>query len=303
MPTPTTSSGTPQPCVLVYAPRSERLRATTRAAFPRRRARLLVMRTVAEFEAAFRTQLVDAAIVELAAPTEETWSAAALAREFPSAPFYGVTALRTADGPTLARAAALDFADVLVEVVDDAVLRDLIVAAGFSARFTAALREPPPVLGLDTELRRLTWRLIVAHAGRTVHTGTLAAAAGMTREHLSRTFSAAGAPNLKRVIDFVRVVAAAELAKNPGYDVRDVAAALGYASSSHLSSAAQRVVGTRPASLARLRTVDLVERFAQGRGRSRTVAPPATRCNEGEAGVLPLTYPRARIHRAPPSCG
>ncbi len=92
---------------------------------------------------------------------------------------------------------------------------------------------------------------------------------GVTREHLSRSFASRGAPNLKRVIDLVRLVAAAELAKNPGYDVRDVARVLDFASASHLSSTAQRVVGTRPASLARLRAVDLIERFSQGRGRSR----------------------------------
>jgi AraC-like DNA-binding protein len=91
----------------------------------------------------------------------------------------------------------------------------------------------------------------------------------VTREHLSRSFASAGAPNLKRVIDLVRLLAAAELSKNPGYDVRDVARVLGFASASHLSSTAQRIVGTKPASLARLRAVDLVDRFGQGRGRSR----------------------------------
>jgi AraC-like DNA-binding protein len=91
----------------------------------------------------------------------------------------------------------------------------------------------------------------------------------VTREHLSRTFAAAGAPNLKRVIDLVRLIAAAELAKNPGYDIRNVAAVLGFASSSHLASTAQRVVGTKPASLTRLRAIDLIDRFAHGRGRSR----------------------------------
>ena len=103
-----------------------------------------------------------------------------------------------------------------------------------------------------------------------MRTSVLAEVLSVTREHLSRSFSAAGAPNLKRVIDLVRLVAAAELSKNPGYDVRDVAQVLGFASSSHLSSTAQRVVGTRPAALARLRTVDLFERFANGHGRSRT---------------------------------
>jgi AraC-like DNA-binding protein len=67
----------------------------------------------------------------------------------------------------------------------------------------------------------------------------------------------------------VRIIAAAELAKNPGYDLRDVANILAFASSSHLSSTAMRVVGTKPTSLARLRTVDLVERFVRGHRRSR----------------------------------
>jgi AraC-like DNA-binding protein len=109
----------------------------------------------------------------------------------------------------------------------------------------------------------------VGWAGRPVRTQLLADALGVTREHLSRTFAAEGAPNLKRVIDLVRLIAAAELAKNPGYDVRDVAEVLDFASSSHLSSTAQRIVGTKPTSLARLRAVDLVERFTHGHGRSR----------------------------------
>ena len=102
-----------------------------------------------------------------------------------------------------------------------------------------------------------------------MRTQLLADALGVTREHLSRTFAADDAPNLKRVIDLVRLIAAAELAKTPGYDVRDVAAVLDFASSSHLSSTAQRVVGTKPASLSRLRAVDLVDRFTKGHGRSR----------------------------------
>jgi AraC-like DNA-binding protein len=91
----------------------------------------------------------------------------------------------------------------------------------------------------------------------------------VTREHLSRSFAADGAPNLKRIIDLVRIIGAAELAKNPGYDLRDVANILSFASSSHLSSTAMRVVGTKPMSLTRLRTVDLIDRFVKGHGRSR----------------------------------
>ena len=102
-----------------------------------------------------------------------------------------------------------------------------------------------------------------------MRTSSLAKAAGVSREHLSRNFSVPGSPNLKRVIDLVRMIGAAELAKNPGLDIRDVAKILGFASSSHLAVTAQRLLGTRPASLSRLRTVDLIDRFMQGRTRSR----------------------------------
>jgi transcriptional regulator GlxA family with amidase domain len=170
----------------------------------------------------------------------------------------------------LAAAVAHEFADVLVEGVDEGILRNLVAPLAFSARFANALWTPPPSLRLDAPLQQSAWRRLIAHGGRPVKTSHLAATLGVTREHLSRSFALAGAPNLKRVIDLVRLLAAAELSKNPGYDVRDVARVLGFASASHLSSTAQRVVGTKPASLARLRAVDLVERFGQGRGRSRT---------------------------------
>ena len=258
----------PPPVIVLYAAR-ERARSLMRKAFPRRRARLVLTRTPEELDAAFRESLVDAAVVDLAGAQEETWRAAALAREYPSIPFLGLTALRAAEAPALAQCAALDFADVLVESVDDSVVRALVLRHAFSTRFSAALDEPPAQLGLDTPLQRSAWRCIVAWSGRPVRTQLLADAIGVTREHLSRTFAASGAPNLKRVIDLVRLISAAELAKNPGYDVRDVAAVLDFASSSHLSSTAQRVVGMKPASLSRLRAVDLVERFTRGHGRSR----------------------------------
>jgi len=257
------------PAVVVLYTGRDRARALARAAFPRRRTRLVLTKTPEELDAAFRASLVDAAIVDLAGAQEDTWRAAALAREFPSVPFFGLTALRAAEAPALAQCASLDFADVLVESVDDAVVRDLVLRHAFSTRFSAALIDPPDALGLQTPLQRSAWRAIVAWSGRPVRTQLLADAIGVTREHLSRTFAAGGAPNLKRVIDLVRLISAAELAKNPGYDVRDVAAVLDFASSSHLSSTAQRVVGMKPASLARLRAVDLVERFTKGHGRSR----------------------------------
>lgn len=258
----------PPACVVLYSPR-DRARAMVRAAFPRRHGRIVTVRTAGECSDVFRSMLVDAAVVDISAPGEETWRIAELAREFPSAPFFGLSPLRAGDGPAVGRCVSLDFADVLVEGVDDPVARALIAPHAFSARFAESLRDPPPSLALSTDIQLRTWRWVVAFPGRALRTDALAKAVGVTREHLSRSFAAFGAPNLKRVIDLVRLVAAAELSKNPGYDTRDVARVLGFASSSHLSSTAQRVVGTKPVSLARLRTVDLVERFVRGRGRTR----------------------------------
>jgi AraC-like DNA-binding protein len=261
-------SGGAMPAVVVYTQR-EKTRTLMKAAFPRRKTRVMLTRTLEDFETAFKTNLVDAAIVDVGGAQEDTWRVASLAREYPSVPFFGLTSLRSAEGPALAQCAAYEFADVLVDGVDDGAAREIVQSLSFSSRFARALDEPPRALALDAPLQVSAWRFIVSHAGRPVRTSTLASFLKVTREHLSRSFSAGGAPNLKRIIDLVRILAAAELAKNPGYDLRDVAAILEFASSSHLSSTAVRVIGAKPTSLTRLRTVDLVERFVKGHGRSR----------------------------------
>jgi len=256
------------PAIVVFAQRA-RSRTLIKGIFPRRRTRVVLTRAPDDFEAAFKINLVDAAVVDVSAAQEDTWRVASLAREYPSVPFFGLAALRAAEGPALAQCASYEFADVLVDGVDDGAAREIVSRASYSARFARALANPPERLSLDAPLQLAAWRFIVSHAGRPVRTSALAQNLRVTREHLSRSFAAGGAPNLKRIIDLVRIVSAAELAKNPGYDLRDVANVLGFASSSHLSSTALRVVGTKPTSLARLRTVDLVDRFVKGHGRSR----------------------------------
>jgi NAD(P)-dependent dehydrogenase (short-subunit alcohol dehydrogenase family) len=136
-------------------------------------------------------------------------------------------------------------ADVLVEGVDDGVARELVLRRAFSSRFERALAQPPAMLHLETPLQIAVWQSVVRRAGRPVRTDQLAKELSVSREHLSRSFAVGRAPTLKRVIDLVRVLAAAELSKNAGYDVRDVAQVLGFASSSHLSSTTQRLVDVR----------------------------------------------------------
>lgn len=280
------------PTILTYTPR-ERARALVRSAFPKRRWRVIVAHDSTEFDSALHRTLVDAALVDIGSPlalaalassgtaagvqvtggnggaTDDTWRIAAFAREFPSAPFFAITPLRATDTPAVARCTSLEFCDVIADGIDESVARELVGPQTFSARFYAALLVPPPPLRLETPMQLRTWRAILASSGRPIRTHALAKAAGVSREHLSRNFSVTGSPNLKRVIDLVRMLGAAELAKNPGLDIRDIAKILGFASSSHLAVTAQRVLGTRPASLSRLRTVDLIERFLQGRTRSR----------------------------------
>jgi AraC-like DNA-binding protein len=257
------------PHLVVFATR-ERARSFARGLLPRRYGRIVMTRTASECEVALKDALVDAALIDVGSGSEEAWSAAALARDYPSIPFFAITPLRGQDGEALARCATLEFTDFVFEGMDDVVAREIIEPRCFSTRFALALRQPPSALQLRTDLQRATWKVVVARAGRSIRTDEIARSVQVSREHLSRRFALNDAPNLKRIIDLVRLLAAAELAKNPGYDIQDLARVLSFASSSHLASTTQRVIGTRPGSLASLRPMDLIDRFTKGRGRSRS---------------------------------
>lgn len=255
------ASGAAAPLVVAYAPR-ERTRTWIKRLVGKPPGHLMLARTTREFSEAFRRQLVDAALVDLGA-TNGIEDATGLALEYPSVAFVGITSFRPSDGPAVARCAELDFADVLVEGVDHGIARGLVNTRGYSGRFASALQDPPESLSLSSPLHLVTWRLLIAQAGRPIRTSTLASSLGLTREHLSRSFATGGAPTLKRLIDLVRLLSAAELAKNPGYDVADVARVLDFSSSAHLSLTAQRLIGRRATSLAAMRGVDVIERFAR----------------------------------------
>jgi AraC-like DNA-binding protein len=88
---------------------------------------------------------------------------------------------------------------------------------------------------------------------------------------------------LKRLIDLVRLLSAAELAKNPGYDAADVARVLKFSSSAHLSLTAQRLIGRRASSLAAMRGVDLIDRFVEEHLRDGSVAGRTRAVRTGRA--------------------
>ncbi|MBL0937361.1 MAG: helix-turn-helix domain-containing protein [Gemmatimonadaceae bacterium] len=247
---------------LVTLLKRDRARTLVRAAFPRRRAHVVAARQASDVEALLIKELVDAVIIDAGAG-DDAQRLIARAEEFQSIPFIVITTMLPSDGPLLARAAECGVAEVLAEGVDDAVARDLVMRRAFSTRFERALSVPPPQLHLETPLQIAVWQSVVRRAGRPVRTDQLARELSVSREHLSRSFAVGLAPTLKRVIDLVRVLAAAELSKNAGFDVRDVAEVLGFASSSHLSSTTQRLVGAKASSLSRLRSMDLLERFSR----------------------------------------
>lgn len=248
-------------CVVALCKR-DRARQLVRTAFPRRRAHVVSAKSATDVESHLVRELVDAVIIDAGAG-DDALRLIARADEFQSVPFVLVTTLLPADAPLLARAADAGICEVLIEGVDEGAARELVTRRAFSVRFERALAVPPPVLHLETPLQLAVWHSVVRRAGRPVRTDQLAKEIGVSREHLSRSFAAGQAPTLKKIIDLVRVLAAAELSKNAGHDVRDVAEVLGFASSSHLSSTTQRLVGARASSLSRLRAMDLLERFTR----------------------------------------
>ena len=249
----------------------DRVRVALRAALPKRRARVVYVRGAAELRRAACAELVDAVLVDLGAGGDEARAAARLAREFSSLAFVALAPLRASEGEMLARCASLGIAEVVVDGVDDGALRELIAPLRFSARFAAALREPPPALALESPLQRAAWSRMVAAGGRVTRTSELAGALGVTREHLSRSFGAA-AP-LKGVVDMVRLLVAAELARSPGYRVQDLAGVLGFATPSHFARSARRIAGCSATELARLGGAELIARFVE-------------RARAGEAGAM-----------------
>lgn len=302
-----TPSESPAPLTIVTLLRRERARTLVRNAFPRRRAHLVTARSAADVEAHLLRELADAVLIDAGAG-DDAHRLIARAEEFQSIPFIVVTTLLPSEAPVVAKAVESGACELLVEGIDDVVARELVARRAFTTRFERALGTPPAMLHLETPLQVAVWQSVVRRAGRPVRTEQLARELGVSREHLSRSFAVGQAPTLKKVIDLVRVLAAAELSKNAAYDVRDVAEVLGFASSSHLSSTTQRLVGAKASSLSRLRAVDLLDRFsrrpatASEREEPTPVRPAAPAvAQSGAPGTTPGTTPGTApvTHAAP----
>ena len=190
-------------------------------------------------------------------------------RAFPGIPLLLFAPFRPDDGDQLLAAEAAGVSAIAVEGVDDAVVGDIVHHHSLTAERRAALKEAPRVLRLTEPLQVRVWDLLLAAVDQPVRTAQLARRLAVSREHLSRQFGAGGAPNLKRVIDLTRIVCAAQLLVNAGYEVGTVARLLCFASSSHLSDTARRICGHSAGMLGSLGPRGVLSGFTRGKTRSR----------------------------------
>jgi AraC-like DNA-binding protein len=246
---------------------SAAFRRTVRRGLRAFRLRAVVCRSAEALTLLFRRELVDAVIVG-GAPSAPGQSGLLLER-FPRVPVFIAGTFRPGDGALLAGFRRAGVRGILLDGVDDPAAAELVALRGASQARHLALSNAPRVLRLTEPLQLRAWEEVLHRVDRRLATADVARTLRVTREHLSREFGAGGAPNLKRVIDLARVICAADLLGNPGYDVRMVSHVLRYSSPAHLAACAERVAGVTAAGLGQLPLGEVLARFVRGRTRSR----------------------------------
>ena len=238
-----------------------------RRSMPRGSGPVLACRSVKGLESVLSERLLEALV--LGARAVRGMEFGNLRARYPGIPVVAYGVFRSDDSELLLAWHRLDVAAVAMEGVDDSVVGDLVMRQSVSVRRRAALAEAPRLLRLTEPLQRRAWDLLIAAAGRPPRTALIAAALGMSREHLSRQFGAGGAPNLKRVTDLLTVLAALALLRNPAFDLAQVAGLLGLSTPSHLRAMLRRITGTGVAESLALTDAEVLRRFLRGSGRSR----------------------------------
>jgi len=238
-----------------------------RRSFQRGGPRLLPCRSTAQLELTLSNRFIEAVLLSPAdVAVAELRAFRAL---FPAIPLVAWGAFRPDDGELLASWQREGVALVLVDGVDDGVAGDLVRRASLTALRRELLADAPRVLRLTHPLQHQTWELLLERADHPARTAELAAALSVSREHLSRQFGAGGAPNLKRVIDLIRVAGAAQLLANPGLDLAAVVRILNFASPSHLERTVRRITGLPARDLGGLGVRGVLGAFTRGKTRSR----------------------------------
>jgi len=252
--------------VPIFHPRAEARRAVRRGIPKGSGGGVRVCRSPDQLRRLMVQRLIDAVVLDVKSAPDDFFE---LPTRFPRIPFYALSAFKPGDGAILTRCREARFAGVLVEGVDNAVAGEWIAARSADTARRESLGEGPRLLRLSEPIQQDAWAEVLRRVGRPTTTGQIAQVLGVTREYLSRQFAAGGAPNLKRVIDLVRMAWAADLLANPGYPVGVVARMLGLASSGHLAAVARRVAGVLPGQLAELGARGVLTRFVRGHTRSR----------------------------------
>jgi AraC-like DNA-binding protein len=232
------------------------LRRNIRRGLPRRGWRVERCLSVDRLSAMFERRLLDAVVFDARDPA--TRAALELIPLYPGIPFFAAGSFRPGDAALMRSCLRAGACDILVDGVDDPAAGELILRRSASGRRQST--EP---------IQHRAWEEVLARVGERTTTADIAKALRRTREHLSREFGAGGAPNLKRVIDLVRIAWAADMLADPGYSTRTVAVLLRFASASHLADCSRRVAGVAPAELPALGPRGVLQRFARGRTRSR----------------------------------
>jgi AraC-like DNA-binding protein len=190
--------------------------------------------------------------------------------QFPALPIVVYGPFKPDDGELLAR---LDgpggVTAVAVEGVDDALVGEMVRRAALSTERRTLLALAPRYLRLSEPIQQKAWAVLVGSVALPVRTSDVAKRMGTSREHLSRQFAAGGAPNLKRVIDMLRVVTATQLLANPGYSIADVARLLNFASTAHFGLTVRRIAGVTAADLRRIAPSRIFDAFVRHSTRSR----------------------------------
>jgi AraC-like DNA-binding protein len=240
--------------------------AALRRTLPKGGPRVVTCRSAAGLRRVLETRLVDAVVLAPAAvPPSEL---AELRSRLPGVPVVAYAPFRPDDGDLLL-ACRKQSVRVAVEGVDDPVVGEMVVRVSVTAERRRALADAPRLLRLTEPLQRSAWSLLLGEVERPVRTTDLARRLKVSREHLSRQFGAGGAPNLKRVTDFLSVLAALSLLSNPGYGVQQAARLLRFSTPSHLRAMVRRITGLGMREAQELGEREVLGRFVRNGARSR----------------------------------
>lgn len=242
--------------------------AVLRKTLPRTHSRIRATRTPDALNRILDGEWVDCVV--LGTRSRRAHAFGPMRERYPHVPVVVFGMMRPDEGRSLLDLEAEQVTALLIEGVDDPVAGEVVAQSGYLAGRRRALADLPRLLRLTEPVQQRAFELLLAMAGTPPSTDVIARRLRVSREHLSRQFGAGGAPNLKRVIDFLRLLQGRDLLLNPGFAVQRVMGLIGFTTLSHWRTVVERVFSLEFDVYRRASTADLVRRFIRGGGRSRT---------------------------------